>query len=203
MQNQETKICSKCGQEKPITEYYTRRKGDKLLPLAHCKQCHDDYARRKREEYRKAHPEPVYPEGYQRCCRCHEVKPFSEFHRNRSRKSGVHIECRACVSERERKKTPPKVFRGTDGRLYIENAKTGRALLYWTPNMLSVMHRYYPNTPNRELAEMLGIHEMTVIVKAKELGLSKHPEYLSALGKKNGVLGAYAKRRNERLRNKP
>ena len=194
-----TKRCSQCGKEKPLTEFYTRRKGDKLLPLAHCKQCHDDYARKKREEYRKAHPLPVYPVGYQRCCVCHEVKPYSEFHRNRSRKNGVHIECKACVRERERKKTPPKIFRGADGRLYIES-RIGRASLYWTPDMLSVLRRYFPNTPNREIAEMLGVHYITVGVKAKELGLSKSAAYLSASGKKYGVLGAYAKRRNERLR---
>lgn len=198
--NQETKRCSKCGEYKPLTEYYTRRKGDNLYPLAHCKQCHGDYARRKREEYKKAHPKPVYPEGYKRCCRCHEVKPYSEFHRNRSKKSGIHAECKVCVSERARKKTPPKIFFGTDGRLYIENSRTGRARLYWTPNMLSLLRRYYPNTPNIEIAEMLGVHCLTVISKAKELGLSKNPEYLSELGRRNGLLGAYAKLRNEKLR---
>ena len=193
------KRCSQCGKEKPISEFYLRY-GGKKGHMAHCKQCHDDYARRKREEYRKAHPEPVYPEGYQRCCHCHEVKPYSEYYRNRSRKNGIHAECKACERARERKKTHPKIYRGADGRLYIGNSHTGRASLYWTPDMLSVLRRYFPNTPNREVAEMLGVHYMTVSVKAKELGLVKSAAYLRESGRKYGVLGGYAKRRNERLR---
>lgn len=35
-----------------------------------------------------------------RCCRCHETKPLSEFHKNASRKGGHQYHCKACQSKR-------------------------------------------------------------------------------------------------------
>lgn len=187
---EETKRCSKCGEVKPISEYYTDFRRGKHRPKAHCKDCHKATAAARRAEFRKLNElkkEPI-AEGYKRCCRCHDVKHITEFSRNRSKADGRHIECKVCVNERLRKKTPPRVFRADDGRLYIES-KTGCAGFYWTPNMIADLKRYYPISPNREVAEIFGMHVHTIIAKAKELGLTKDKEYMRNQGLKNGFIG--------------
>lgn len=70
MQNQETKICSKCGQEKPLNEFPLRRRGDKIFPHSHCRQCRNEYTRKRRAAYRAAHPIPVRRTETTKLCAC-------------------------------------------------------------------------------------------------------------------------------------
>ena len=60
--------------------------------------------------------------------------------------------------------------------------------------MLSIMRRYYHNTINRDLAEMLGVSERTVVRKARELGLNKDADFMRAISKDHLML-ANAKRK--------
>lgn len=54
--------------------------------------------------------------------------------------------------------------------------------------MLSIMRRYYHNTINRELAEMLGVSERSVTRKARELGLEKDKDFVSSISKEHLLL---------------
>ena len=56
-------------------------------------------------------------------------------------------------------------------------------LIFWSRQMLDDLRKYYPNTPNSELAEIFNVSLRTVIRKAVELGLKKDPEYLSGIWK--------------------
>ena len=47
--------------------------------------------------------------------------------------------------------------------------------------MLSLIRREFPTTLNEELAGMLGVSPRTLARKAKELGLSKDPQWLAKI----------------------
>jgi hypothetical protein len=47
--------------------------------------------------------------------------------------------------------------------------------------MLSLLERYYPTTKNEEVAEIIGVSSRTLIRKARELGLSKDPDWLKGI----------------------
>ena len=50
-----------------------------------------------------------------------------------------------------------------------------------------ILSAYYANTPNKELAQMLGISLSLVGKRAFQLGLKKDPKYLSDTNRKCGV----------------
>lgn len=74
--NQPTKRCPKCGEEKPISCFPLRRRGGKVYPHSQCKQCRNEYLRRRRAQYRAAHPKPVLAPSMKRCALCGEVFPI-------------------------------------------------------------------------------------------------------------------------------
>lgn len=71
----DTKICSKCGQDLPLTEYYSRGKG-KLR--AECKTCHKNYVKGKYNERKEVVNEIKANCG---CVKCGEKRPYVlDFH---------------------------------------------------------------------------------------------------------------------------
>lgn len=101
--------------------------------------------------------------------------------------------CRDCHKEMRRQQHYNKVkhlfgvSRNDKGQLmeFQNHKKT----IYWTGSMLSELKRYYPNTSNAELAELLNVSERTMRRKAKELGLSKSEEYISRMNTEKSMLG--------------
>jgi DNA-binding Lrp family transcriptional regulator len=61
--------------------------------------------------------------------------------------------------------------------------------------MLSELKRYFPNSPNREVAELLGVSERTMIRKARELGLVKEKKYISKNATTKSLCGVLARQR--------
>jgi hypothetical protein len=56
----------------------------------------------------------------------------------------------------------------------------GKAMWHlWNNDMLFIVRKYYPTSPNNEVAEMCGVSVNRLIRKARELGLRKDSEYLS------------------------
>lgn len=89
------KLCAKCKQYYPSTsEFFSRDKNrsDGLFP--HCKQCRS-------KQRRKNIPIPVDP-GFKRCSKCKDVFPetIEYFESTKTIKSGLHSQCKACVSKR-------------------------------------------------------------------------------------------------------
>lgn len=71
----DTKKCSKCGRELPLTEYYSRGNG-KLR--SECKQCHKNYVKNKYNE-RKEMVNKI--KGNQGCAKCGESREYMlDFH---------------------------------------------------------------------------------------------------------------------------
>jgi hypothetical protein len=56
-----------------------------------------------------------------------------------------------------------------------------------------ILSAYYANTPNKELAQMLGISIGMVAYKARFLGLKKDPKYLSEVNRKCGSHSSIAR----------
>lgn len=125
------------------------------------------------------------------CPHCGRKLWLREFYplKNGSRNSWCH----ECVVEykreqyRKNRKVPDGTFmHRTLDRIVEHNGYSTR--IYWTGNMLSIMRRYYHNTINRELAEMLGVSERSVTRKARELGLEKDKEFVSSMSKEHLLL---------------
>lgn len=63
--------------------------------------------------------------------------------------------------------------------------------------MISELKRYFPTTKNKELAELIGVSERTIVRKARELGLEKDAEWQKNMSRNNGFYGYYG---NEKKR---
>mgnify|MGYP006885765628 FL=1 len=70
--------------------------------------------------------------------------------------------------------------------------------------MIQALKTYFPNTPNKEITEIMGISAWELRVKAKELGLKKDKEYTRkqslesllighAVSKEKGYPGSFQK----------
>lgn len=137
------------------------------------------------------------------CTKCGEVKNTGDFYLVKNRHGNRVVdswckECRIKGSARHRKVHPAGIYQDPhDGRLRVYEGKRSGRKVYWNDNMLSVVKKYYPNTSNVEVAEMIGVSAKLVSAKAKELGLSKAKTYITEYCKRGALLRAI----NNRSRN--
>lgn len=85
-----TKTCTRCGQEKPKTEFYRRRDSADGY-FGACKPCHDAASAASREKRRAKAEKP--------CRVCGETKPMSDFTKDKQRVDGRASTCRECVAD--------------------------------------------------------------------------------------------------------
>ena len=91
---EKTKVCSKCGKGKGYSEFHVDRY--KLSGRCSCcKECAKDIRRKK---HPPAKPLVIPQEGYKFCTGCGEEKPFKDFSKDRSTKTGLRSKCRDCLS---------------------------------------------------------------------------------------------------------
>ncbi len=90
----ETKVCSKCGAEKPVDAYY-RQRGNKDGRRGACKACQRVYDKARRARLAKPKPPPP-PAGMKVCSKCKDTKSLDSFYRDRSSKVGRGSACRTC-----------------------------------------------------------------------------------------------------------
>lgn len=130
------------------------------------------------------------------CCICNQDLPEELFYPSEFR-GNRRPRCKECHKAKKKSRaTLNGEIVKVDDRLYV--SKRGFYGIYWTPNMISILKRYYPNSPNREVCEMLGVSERTMSRKAKELGLSKSKEYINSNAKIKSLMGVLAVRRNKK-----
>ncbi len=81
---EKTKICNICGNEKTIDNFGKYRN--------QCKKC-----------LYELHYTPIKKEslqdGFKKCSKCKEIKPFSEFNKNSASKDGYKYYCRKCTNK--------------------------------------------------------------------------------------------------------
>lgn len=71
------------------------------------------------------------------------------------------------------------LYVGDDGRIY--NHQRYKTMIFWSPQMISDLKRYFPTTLNEELAGILNVSPRTMVRKARELGLEKDKVWLRAI----------------------
>lgn len=88
----EEKLCSRCGQNRPLIEYY----GNDDYRRPDCKDCE---RRRARERYAaKRPPAAPAPPGFKRCTGdCGRTLPLDQFHKDKKRLDGKNGRCKECV----------------------------------------------------------------------------------------------------------
>lgn len=94
------KLCRKCGETKPISEFYKSTRGG-------CKSCVRTYQKQWYQAHRTLKKEPL-PEGLRRCNRCEETKPVNKFYRDASNVSGYHHYCKNCVDKGKKERRARK-----------------------------------------------------------------------------------------------
>ena len=98
------KRCSKCGEVKPATTQYFRRKYKREILRADCKKCesldrHDYRNRIVQGVQSKKEKEPMPPQGYKKCRKCGEIKLLQMFFRSSASKDGHNGQCKLCCLE--------------------------------------------------------------------------------------------------------
>ena len=96
----ETKVCTKCGAEKPVSEFY-RDKHNRDGFRNRCKPC--VYVPKKPLRQREQ-----LPEGKKRCSTCNEIKEVMFFSKNKLNLDGYGYQCKACRSKYRKSKKGKK-----------------------------------------------------------------------------------------------
>jgi hypothetical protein len=92
-----TKRCTKCGKEKPVSEFYKNNHVKDGLSLQ-CKGCAKSY-------YKgtvKTNKDIVKRPDTKRCTKCGREKPVSSFTKDGSSKDGFYSSCKDCKQQFER-----------------------------------------------------------------------------------------------------
>ena len=86
----QTKVCTKCGEEKEISEFYKLKYG-KYGVESVCILC------KKSPRARKKH---LIPEGFNFCTECNKEKPLEDFGKTPDGFRGVTSKCKLCLKEK-------------------------------------------------------------------------------------------------------
>lgn len=94
----ETKICSKCNIEKPLSEFYLRKDTGKYRNV--CKSCRN-------KPYPETENDKLFKENKRRCKVCEEIKDLSEFY-FRKEIQNYRLECKKCLLAKQSVNKPKK-----------------------------------------------------------------------------------------------
>jgi hypothetical protein len=102
-----TKVCSKCGIEKPLSAF-SKAKRERRGVVPACKECHSCLTPEQKQKNQEALD--LFNRGFKQCTKCGEIKELKKFGSKRSKKGGLYNYksfCRDCGNAivREFKKT--------------------------------------------------------------------------------------------------
>ncbi|MFE1789575.1 endonuclease VII domain-containing protein [Streptomyces sp. NPDC059525] len=90
------KQCPRCGLVKPL-EAFASNKAMRDGLQCYCRPCAAEYhQQRQKAKGKNVRPRVEAPEGYKYCRRCGEIKPHSEWDRNKTASDGLSTRCKAC-----------------------------------------------------------------------------------------------------------
>lgn len=94
----QAKVCSKCGFEKSIDDFYTASDSDDLHKSA-CKECCDKGSGRKKvNKLRNRRDKPV-TSGYKWCYVCEQERPIGDFHPDKTKRDDLSPRCKTCCAD--------------------------------------------------------------------------------------------------------
>ena len=99
----DTKVCSRCHEEKPKTEF-GMRSDRKSGVQSHCKDCEH----KRKYPNSERHIKQKCREGFKICSHCGKEKPLEEFRRRKDRKRGFASLCRECDNKKHYDKSHGK-----------------------------------------------------------------------------------------------
>lgn len=121
--NEETKVCSRCGVEYPLTDFYIKHKATGYR-FSWCKYCHVKASNARYHRIQAGIPKPEKPVITEKACTtCGEVKPLEDFNfkdKSTGRRRSV---CRKCQSVEtvEYKTAHRKQIRANSTKYYAEH----------------------------------------------------------------------------------
>lgn len=145
-----TKVCTRCKQEKPITDFYKNRTSKGGVDTR-CKSCHNaqiSVRRRKqgaddgRELTKATVPSGIVPTETKVCTICKQEKPVTDFYPNGANK--YRSACKSCDAKRRQERTARYIQERSEGRI-ITTTKTCRRCKKEKP-----VSEFYPNTRARD-----------------------------------------------------
>lgn len=149
------KTCTKCGAEKPATEFYKHRTYKDGL-FAYCKACDKDLQRKRRLSPEKIavleRYEALHKIGQKECNVCHVVKPHSEFYIRADRNNEVTSNCKICTNLHKAKQWASHTEESKKALSKARYAKTGdkqkekKRAAYWADTEAASLK----NKQNRE-----------------------------------------------------
>ncbi|MBU1173431.1 MAG: hypothetical protein KKD44_28005 [Proteobacteria bacterium] len=116
-----TKVCTKCGGEKDVSEFSSRKRNKDGL-LEKCKACCAEYNKEKKER------SVLVTEGIKACSRCGKEKSVLEFGKLSTSSDGLNYWCKECENKRK------KVQRTKHRVKHLNYAKMHRAEIWANEN---------------------------------------------------------------------
>lgn len=116
METIQSKCCTKCGVEKPLTnEFFKERKftSGNIGFRGECKECHNKIAATRYTNRVKKDKKIVLQK---KCDKCSEIKDNTFFHKNSGRIDGLSVYCKDCSNE----------YKRTDKWRELDNERTKR-----------------------------------------------------------------------------
>lgn len=173
----ETKICSKCKEEKALDKFSKNGKG------VWCKECYNEYMRNYHRDFRSKGTTikkemRLVPEGQKRCARCKIIKNKSEFTVTIDAWDGLNPWCKTCCHEKyinskhdvvtpivtEKfcakcgKSLPSSEFCKNKANRVGLSTYCKKHLHEYNKNLEKSKPDYVPMSENRYCAEFLGCH---------------------------------------------
>ena len=113
------KTCKKCNVEKDESQFRVY----KTYTAGLCIDCENEYRRNWRRHRYKDNQnyerERLLKEDKNRCVRCEQIKPLSEFNKSNHVKTGYHNTCKDCQSIRNRDSLVKRLYNKTLDELHI------------------------------------------------------------------------------------
>lgn len=83
----QSKNCTKCHKEKPISEFHKSSSRGKFGVRSECKECLKSSRTKRKEQV---------PKGFKLCSKCDKEKPLDEFYKSNKSNDKLSSECKVC-----------------------------------------------------------------------------------------------------------
>ena len=117
------KICPDCGIAKRFAEFSQNKARPDGLQF-YCKSCFSvraaaTYRRRRARIGKQVRERIELPDGHKRCAGCEQIKPRTEWHRNRTSRDGLVVYCKECRKRLAREQHLKRTFGLTEEQLAV------------------------------------------------------------------------------------